>query len=406
MVRTIGKKFGKFKYNIGDHINTFNRDLVIVDCEYRPVPKVKNGVEYTLNEKWCKYHCNHCGNEDWVREYCLDESARIGCNACCEPPKKIVYGINDVSTTAPWMMKYFINAEDAYCNSKYSKQYVLMKCQDCGKIHKKQIHQVMSNNGLSCTCSDNKSYPNKFMYSLLDQIGIEFEFEKSFDWSNNRYYDIYFMNHDCSIIIELNGNQHYNRAINRGDRSRTVDQEKENDEYKKKIAIEHGIDYYFSIDCCESSVDYISKSILQSGLLLSLNIDPGIIDWNLCDQFALSNLVKEICVYKANHNDVTLDDIAGKYHLDRKTVLKYVQKGKALGWCDYEPFEDRMKKDASHKINHGAKRIYCLTTDQYFESASEVAKYFQTTDDTWNPRAIRKSIERGNMYKKHKFVFA
>ena len=67
-----------------------------------------------------------------------------------------------------------------------------MICPDCNRIHKnKLIHDVYNNGLLTCPCQDGWSYPNKFMYSLLEQIGVDFQAEKIFDWSDGRKYDDY-----------------------------------------------------------------------------------------------------------------------------------------------------------------------------------------------------------------------
>ena len=136
----MGAKYASFKYHVGDVIDTYDRNLTIIDMEYRSVIKSKNGKEYTLNEKWYKYKCLDCGNEDWIYEYCLGDNMHIGCNACCVPPKKVLKGVNDVSTTAAWMVKYFVDKHDAYSNTKYSKEIVDMVCPDCGRLHRKQIY--------------------------------------------------------------------------------------------------------------------------------------------------------------------------------------------------------------------------------------------------------------------------
>lgn len=402
----MGSAFGKFKYDIGDSITSFDRDIRIINRQYRESEKHKNGIPYINNEKWYQYHCNCCGNEDWIIEYSLDDYAHSGCNACCRPPKKIVKGINDISTTAPWMLQYFIDIDDAYTNSKYSKKCVKMKCPDCGRIVNKQIHQVMSNGSLCCTCGDGKSYPNKFMYSVLEQLGIEFEYEKSFDWSGNRVYDIYFNYNGTSVVVELNGNQHYHKAINKGNRYRTVEQEQQNDYYKRNVAIQNGIDLYYMIDCCESDMDYIKNSIVKSGMMDDLFLDSSIIDWNRCEEFARKNLVKSVCDYKENHEDMILEEIAGLFHISRMSALRYVKIGTKLGWCSYCANEDRQKKDSRRSINHGAKPVLCITTGDRFASAGDASKYYQTDDDKWNPRALRKSIERNQRYKGYKFVFA
>lgn len=54
-----------FKYNINKNIIDENRNITIIDREYRPRYK-KNGSK--CNDRYYKYHCDKCGNEDWILE--------------------------------------------------------------------------------------------------------------------------------------------------------------------------------------------------------------------------------------------------------------------------------------------------------------------------------------------------
>ena len=97
----------KFKLEIGNIINSYNRKLKIINREYRPKIAHSHSREFISNEKWYKYKCLKCGNEDWILETALCDNQHIGCNVCSTRPKKVVPGINDIPTTAPWMAKYF-----------------------------------------------------------------------------------------------------------------------------------------------------------------------------------------------------------------------------------------------------------------------------------------------------------
>ena len=65
----MGAKFGTYKYSINENITNYGRNLAIVDRQYRPKIKNKNGKPFTANEKYYKYKCLNCGNEDWILEY-------------------------------------------------------------------------------------------------------------------------------------------------------------------------------------------------------------------------------------------------------------------------------------------------------------------------------------------------
>ena len=167
-----------FKFNIGDKFKDDKKDLIIIDREYRTTKK-------NHNEKWYKYKCNKCGwNEGWISEYKIE--AR-GCSCCCG--RTVVKGINDISTTAPWMVKFFSNKNDAYKYTCGSNKKIKTKCPDCGN-EKYMIINNLFKKGFSCNkCSDGFSYPNKFMFNVLEQLNEEFVSECSPIWVEGKFYD-------------------------------------------------------------------------------------------------------------------------------------------------------------------------------------------------------------------------
>ena len=370
------KYLPKFKLEIGDKVNSYDRNLEIINREYRPRISYKNGKPYNKNEKWYKYKCLKCGNEDWILETALCDNQHIGCNVCSTRPKKVVPGINDIPTTAPWMVKYFENPEDATKYCKTTKQKIDFVCPDCGRHHTKAIGTVYTCHNLSCPCQDGWSYPNKFMHSVLEQIGVNFETEKSFDWSKGRIYDDYIEHNGLKIITEQHGKQHYEREINKN--GRTIKEEQENDKIKHDLAIQNSIDYYFVIDCRESTKEYIQNSILNSGLFSILNINPNDIDFNKCDEFATSNMTKQICEYKNSHSDMTTKEIAKLFHISYKTANDWVKKGAKLGWCTYEKFDDLKLRYQREDMPVNNCPIHCITTDTYHRSATKFVEYYQS----------------------------
>ena len=370
------KYLPKFKLEIGDKVNSYDRNLEIINREYRPRISYKNGKPYNKNEKWYKYKCLKCGNEDWILETALCDNQHIGCNVCSTRPKKVVPGINDIPTTAPWMAKYFENPEDATKYCKTTKQKIDFVCPDCGRHHTKAIGTVYANHNLSCPCQDGWSYPNKFMHSVLEQIGVNFETEKSFDWSKGKIYDDYIEHNGLKIITEQHGKQHYEREINKN--GRTIKEEQENDKIKHDLAIQNSIDYYFVIDCRESTKEYIQNSILNSGLFSILNINPNDIDFNKCYEFATSNMTKQICEYKNSHSDMTTKEIAKLFHISYKTANDWVQKGAKLGWCTYEKFDDLKLRYQREDMPVNNRPIHCITTDTYHRSATKFVEYYQS----------------------------
>lgn len=382
----------KAKYEIGDIISTFDRNLEIIDKECRETIRHKNNKPYKNNRFYYKYRCLDCGNEDWIVGYSL-YSQHCGCNACCIPPRKLVVGINDVGTTAPWMTKYFVNSSDSTKYFKFSKAKVDMICPDCKRVHKnKSIHDVYHNGSLTCPCQDGWSYPNKFMYAMLEQIGVNFQAEKIFDWSDERKYDHYIEYKGMKIITEQHGQQHYFKQFSKN--GRTVEEEKENDEYKYHLAMNNGIDKYFVIDSSVSSMEHMKKSIDESKLLMLLDKTSDEINWVACDEFALSNLVKKICIYKQEHPNVVLRDIADIFHIGYKTVLDYVKKGSKLGWCSYELFDDLRMLREQGKVITNQRPIHCISDGKYYRCSTEfVQEYEKEYGKHLNARNIRAVCE-------------
>lgn len=372
----MGKKHKQSRYEVGDTISNYGRNLKIINKEYKGIISKKNGSAYNNHRWYYQYKCLNCGNTDWIVEYALGGNQYCGCNVCCTPPKKIVTGINDIATTNPWMVKYFANPEDATRYSKFSNAKVDMICPDCGRLHKdKKIGNVYNNKNLSCPCGDGWSYPNKFMYSLLEQIGVYFEAEKKFEWSDNRVYDNYIEYNGLKIITEQHGQQHYHRPFSKT--SRTVIDERKNDEYKHSLALNNGINKYFVIDCSLSELEFLKKSIESSGLLEIFNICSSSINWEQCHDFATSNFSKRICEYKEKHPSMTLKEIAGYYKISYNTVLSYIKEGSKLGWCNYSKFDDlRMLRESCQTITN-TRPIHCLTDGNYYRSSKVFVREYE-----------------------------
>lgn len=351
----LGKYFNKytneFRVEIGQPIKDDRRDLIIID---RKTVKDKKGQNY----KYYKYKCNNCGFEcgehyksgEHKEELWIEESnllnAKNGCSCCCMPNQITVEGINDIPTTAPWMVKYFQGGyEEAKKYVKACGVKIKPICPCCGDIKKKamSISTIYNEKSIGCkTCGDGVSYPAKFMKSVLNQVGLEYQQEVKFSWCNyfNKYtnknaYGLYdFVIEENKLIIEVDGEFH------RKDNS-ISGQTKEESEYidniKDIMAKENG---YTVIRI--SDEDDLRGSVLKSDL--SKMLDLSKIDWVKCEEFALSNLVKEVCNY---WNDKkcreTANDLAYKFNTSRKTIINYLKKGTKLGWCYYNPKEEQRK---------------------------------------------------------------
>lgn len=325
----------KYKFEIGQKITDNNRDLTIIDREIR--------ARY---QRYYKYHCNKCGNEDWKREGHLLRTS--GCNVC-NRSQKVIKGINDIATTDPELIKYFDNIEESYIYSRSSAKKVLCRCPICNNTKTVKIYDLTRNNGFACTnCSDNFPYTEKFMYNVLKELNINFINQlssKYFNWCGSYRYDFYFELNNKKYIIETHGRQHY---VDMGYKyRRTLQEEQENDKNKKELALKNNIDSYIVIDCKISSLEYIKENILKSEL--NNIFDLSKINWNKCDKNALNNIIKEICDYWHLHNEINNEDISCKelaeyFGVSSNTINRSLKRGNMFGWCSYNPEEERIKR--------------------------------------------------------------
>lgn len=201
----------------------------------------------------------------------------VGCPYCSN--RKVLKGFNDIWTTNPELAKLLNNPEDGYKYMQFSKHRVDWKCpnSDCNEIIANKKISDVNLYGLSCPkCSDGVSYPEKVMYIFLKQLNENFEYQKTFKWSNNKRYDFYI--EDKSIIIETHGRQHYSEHGFYKLGGKTLKEEQENDSLKESLAKSNGIKNYIVIDCRKSNFEFIKNNIINSKLSEFFDLDK--INWN------------------------------------------------------------------------------------------------------------------------------
>ena len=311
---------------IGDRIKDDSRDLTITDIKYT---RNKNG-----GRTYYKYKCNICGfdcgehysikdkeykKELWIYRGSLLSKRRTGCSCCGN--QIVAEGINDIPTTAHWMVKYFQGGYyEARKYTKSSSKSIYAICPDCNKIKDSLIiiGSLYQTHSIGCTCGDGFSYPSKFMMSILEQLNVEFKIEYNPEWIKPKRYDFYIPS--LNLIIETDGGLGHGNKVYPNS-NRTKEDTLERDIYKENMANEHGIDV-IRIDCKKSKLEYIKQNIINSNL--NKIFDLALIDWNECDKSGVSN--KEKYIYELFNKGYSREQISAETNIKISTVNTYIRK--------------------------------------------------------------------------------
>lgn len=381
----IRKRTNEFKVKIGQIFKDDKRDFTIIDKKNE---KDKNNRYWKIY----KYHCNKCNNEDWIKENHLLDGEN--CNACCIPPKKIALGINTIWDKARWMVDLGVSEEDAKRYTASSNKKIIVKCPHCEEKRLLLINNIYNNKSISCPCSDKVSYPEKIMINILRQLNINHIYQLSkttFKWCKNRRYDFYFMYNNESYIIETHGNQHYNGGFSSYG-GRSSKEEQANDRIKKQLALENNIrkENYIIIDCRKSELEFIKQNIISSKL--GELFDLSNINWLECEEFALSNRVKEICDYWNLYSKEYISTIKiGKvFNISANTILSYLKRGAKLGWCDYDAKKSKTKSCA--KLNKTINKVEIFKDGKSLGVFINCAELSRQSEELFGVHLIAKGI--------------
>jgi len=341
------------------------------------------GNEYTVLGKYIDalkkilIRHNNCNYEWNVQPSNFLEGQR--CPVCSKNPKKVLKGVNDMWTTNPELAKLLADPEDGYRYTQNSSKKVNWKCNVCCNIVKGRIISSVNRYGLCCPiCSDGIPYSEKFMYNLLKQLNISFEYQKKFDWCkydlNNKQkygiYDFYLLDYNC--IIEIDGNLgHGNKNQITG---QTSEETKIIDIIKDKLAINHNIniiriDYRYNKN---DKYSYIKNSMLMNKKFCDL-INLSKVNWEKVDELSQKSLIKDVCLYKNQHPNTTACEIGKVFKINKSTVSTYLSKGSKLKWCKYSPTEEKTK-GMLKSINKNSKKVICLTTNKIYNSIGEAGR--------------------------------
>ncbi|WHY64690.1 zinc-ribbon domain-containing protein [Neobacillus sp. SuZ13] len=362
-----------------------DKEYLLLEFSDNNIQKPKN-ISYGSGEEYL-WNCPKCKNEYPLMVY-LRTSNGCNCPFCTNGNKRILKGFNDLWKTHPHVAQLLKDEQRGYEVTAKSGKKEEFVCSRCGFEKKTPVSSVTSY-GFSCPrCSDGVSYPEKFTFEFLSQLPIEFEFQKTFDWSKNiphsnpklkgtKRYDFYILSRN--VIIETHGKQHFEKG-HFGDSSRTLEEEQENDELKKNLAKGNGIEdrNYVVLDCRESTIEHIQKSLFSSHLATMFDLEA--INWLKCHEFGCNNLVETVCELWEEGNGII--EICEKVKLSDITTRRYLKQGKELGWCDYT-FGEARRRGSIIVGKKRRKEIVQLSMDgefiRYWEFISQASEVLGIT---------------------------
>lgn len=277
------------------------------------------------------WECQDCQSEYTMMMNDRTSNKPKGCPYCAG---RKVNHTNCLTSIRPDIAELLIDKEIGLKVTIGSAKKAKFACPYCNNEEIKTVSNVVTK-GFSCSnCSHNLSFAEKFMGSVLKQLKINFKTQKSFYWSDNKRYDFFIPSNN--LIIETHGIQHYKMSGYHIYGARKLDEEIENDNYKKEMANSNNIDNYVVIDCRYSTMEYMKNSILNSVLNEIYNLNS--IDFQQAyEDTWKTNTIKQVCDLWNNGNDI--EEISNIVKVSEYTIIKYLKRGNRLGWCCYDKYK-------------------------------------------------------------------
>lgn len=298
-----------FLYQVGDEIEIKGEQFKVMK-QYR---------EEGRWEKKYELECQQCGGTSNKTE----TDIRLNKTGCCVcKGKSVKRGVNDLETTAPWIASLLLNKEDGTKYSVGSNKKVWFKCPSCGEERFLMINSVYRV-GLCCPCNKHRSIPERFCFSILKQLGLDFETQYGIE---NKRFDFFIK--DSSTIIEVHGKQHYLPSQRKG--GRTLEEEQENDKYKRELAKRKGIKNYIEIDCRQSDFVFLRGQFEQSELAKLYSLDE--IDWSKVFFDCQTSLLEQ--VVDLYHQGLNCSEISRELNISKPTTKQWLKNGIEAGMVE------------------------------------------------------------------------
>lgn len=344
--------------------------------------------QYVNNKQLMTVYCKKCEQIYQVSPATIFHRKYKGC-PCCRG-KTIKKGFNTLGDLRPDLVKYFEDKNDAYKFAQYSNQKVNLVCPDCGERKMMTVNDLVVR-GFSCKiCGDGVSYPNKILRAFLKVLSLQvddFEFEKSFDWSNNRQYDGYFAKDGKEYLVEMQGGQHYKDAWTTKEETQNIDEE------KKQLAQKNGIDIIY-VNCYKSDFDYIKGNINNSilGQLFEITDEQ----WVEIGKLSSGSLVKKVAeLYETGLSQQQISKELGIHH---QVVRRYLKRASKAGLCSY--------KESVYSEPQSI-RVYDENRQLKGEASSyrDMVRLMKTLGEEINVTGLKPHCQNGKPYHGYYFIF-
>ena len=197
------------------------------------------------------------------------------------------------------------------------------ECMDCGYVYDSREDKIST-----CPiCGKKTSYSERFIYSILKQVNINFKPQKEFEWLHNRFYDTYLP--DYNAIIEIHGKQHY-EPTKLNCKGKTPEEiyldAVESDKIKYDVAISNGLNYYIiNASNPETLFEEAKKSLTF--------IDFTSISELECEKFANYKSIRKEC--DLWNEGCSIEEIHNKLGTPLQQVQQKLRLGNKYGMCSY-----------------------------------------------------------------------
>lgn len=297
------------------------------------------------------YRCKICNRVKDLNKRNFTKKVTLcphGCHGGGHGFNYVISGVDDLATTHPHLVEYFVDREAPYSLKKGSKKKAKLKCPHCG-FEKEMTVQKLTSRGFKCNlCDDSFPFPEKYLGNLLNDLGVEFVAQ----YTIQKYrYDFYIPS--LNVIIETHGEQHY--LPKKSTKWKSLKEEQENDIDKWMFCqLKFGSDLiYVVLDCRISDGKWIKNSIKASALSTLFNLED--IDWKgLAIKSKSSWLLQVNDMYSKG---LSTKEISERIKISRSTVITYLTEGSRLGLSDYNSKEEMRKNGAKNGENTGKQVV-------------------------------------------------